>query len=86
MVKAGEISRHGEVKSHGALKRTQLWEVGEVVKVGFLKLQVLAKVPTPGNYLPDQYALGAASGAIYRFIPHHGITKCSSLKDAMQPA
>jgi hypothetical protein len=86
MIKSGEISRHGEQKTFGAAKRTQLWEVGEIVNVGFLKLKVLAKVATPGNYLPDQYALGAASGAIYRFIPHHGITRCSSLEDAMQPA
>lgn len=53
------------------------------MKVGFLKLKVLAKVPTPGDYMPDAYALGSAKGAIYRFVPHNGLTKCASLDEAM---
>lgn len=61
----------------------QLWEVGEIVKVGFLKLKVLAKVPTPGDYMPDAYALGSEKGGFYRFVPHFGITKCASLAEAM---
>lgn len=61
----------------------QVWEVGEVVKVGFLKLKVLAKVPTPGDYMPDAYALGSATGSIYRFVPHYGIKKCASLEEAL---
>lgn len=65
----------------------QLWEVGETVKVGFLSLRVLAKVATPGNYLPDQYALTNADGSrFYRFIPHNGCTRVDSLSDAMVPA
>lgn len=65
----------------------QNWSVGEVVKVGFLRLRVLAKVATPGNYLPDQYALTDASGErFYRFVPHNGLTRMSSLADAMVPA
>lgn len=66
---------------------TQCWQVGEIVQVGFVRgLKVLAKVPTPGNYLPDQYALGSAKGAIYRFVPHNGLTRCASLEEAMVPA
>lgn len=70
------------------IKRTkQIWEVGEVVKVGFMQLRVIAKVATPGNWLPDQYALTDASGAkFYRFIPHNGCTRVESLADAMVPA
>ncbi len=41
-------------------KAGNTWEVGEMVKVGFLTLKVLAKVPTPGDYMPDAYALGSA--------------------------
>jgi hypothetical protein len=61
----------------------QTWEIGEMVKVGFLTLKVLAKVPTPGDYMPDAYALGSAKGGIYRFVPHNGLTKCASLEEAM---
>lgn len=59
------------------------WEVGEIVRVGFLKLKVLAKVPTPGDYLPDAYALGSANGSIYKFTPYNGLTRCASLEEAM---
>ena len=61
----------------------QSWEVGEMVKVGFLTLQVLGKVPTPGDYMPDAYVLGSAKGGIYRFVPHRGLTKCRDLTEAM---
>jgi hypothetical protein len=64
----------------------QSWEVGSAVKVGFLTLKVVAKVATPGNWLPDQYALTNGKGTFYRFIPHNGLVKCWSLDEAMQPA
>jgi len=54
----------------------QSWEVGEVVKVGFLKLRVLSKEPTPGDYMPDAYILcGLANNSHkrYRFVPHNGL-------------
>lgn len=69
------------------MTKQQDWSVGEWVKVGFLRLRVLAKVATPGNWLPDQYALTDATGAkFYRFIPHNGVTRCASLEEAMVPA
>jgi hypothetical protein len=61
----------------------QSWEIGSVVKVGFLRLRVLAKVATPGNRLPDQYALTNDAGKFYRFIPHNGLERCDSLQHAM---
>jgi hypothetical protein len=65
----------------------QNWNVGETVKVGFLRLRVLAKVATPGNYLPDQYAMTSADGSrFYCFIPHNGLTRVDSLAAAMVPA
>ena len=65
----------------------QVWQVGETVKVGFLSLRILAKVATPGNYLPDQYALTDKTGdRFYRFIPHNGLERCDSLQAAMVPA
>jgi len=67
-------------------KSKQVWEVGEIVKVGFLQLRVLAKVATPGNYLPDQYALGDVKGRIYRFVPHNGLARCVDLTEAMEAA
>ena len=66
---------------------SQNWSVGETVKVGFLRLRVLAKVATPGNYLPDQYAMTNADGSrFYRFIPHNGLVRVQSLAEAMVPA
>ena len=62
----------------------QVWEVGETVKVGFMRLRVLAKVATPGNWLPDQYALTDSTGEkFYRFIPHNGCERVSNLSEAM---
>lgn len=63
----------------------QDWSIGAVVRVGFLRLRVLAKVATPGNWLPDQYALTDATGErFYRFVPHNGLTRCATLADAME--
>lgn len=64
----------------------QVWFPGFQVKVGFLTLTVVEKVATPGNWLPDQYALQSAKGDFYRFIPHNGLTKCASLAEAMEVA
>ena len=61
----------------------QDWSVGQQVKVGFMSLEVLAKIATPGDYLPDAYALKSARGQFYRFVPHNGLTKCYSLAEAM---
>lgn len=62
----------------------QMWEVGETVKIGFLTLIVSAKIPTPGDWLPDAYALCDKSGQrFYRFVPHNGLSRCTSLADAM---
>ena len=68
-------------------KAKQNWQVGETVQVGFLRLRILAKVATPGNFLPDQYALTNADGSrFYRFVPHNGCERVESLEAAMVPA
>lgn len=68
-------------------RSSQNWEVGESVKVGFLTLRVLGKTATPGNYLPDQYALTDKTGEkFYRFIPYNGLERCGSLSEAMLSA
>ena len=57
---------------------TQSWQVGEIVKVGFLRLRVIQRVPTPGDYKPDAYilcGLGAGSSRQYRFVPHNGLER-----------
>lgn len=61
----------------------QVWVEGEMVKVGFLTLKVLKRVPTPGDYMPDAYILGSAKGGIYRFVPHNGLNKFASLEEAL---
>ena len=66
--------------------RRQDWTPGQTVKVGFMALEVVAKVATPGNFLPDQYALKSSKGVFYRFIPHNGLTKCWSLDEALEVA
>jgi hypothetical protein len=56
----------------------QAWEVGEVVKVGFLTLRVTAKEPSPGDWAPDAYllcGLGDKHDRKYRFVPHNGIER-----------
>ena len=66
-------------------KSKQCWEVGEVVKVGFLTLRVVEKEPTPGDYLPDAYilcGLGDKAHRTYRFVPHNGLER---IMDRMDP-
>ena len=54
----------------------QAWEVGETVKVGWMTLTVLEKIPTPGDYRPDKYHLvDLRNGNEYEFTPHRGIKK-----------
>jgi hypothetical protein len=61
----------------------QDWTVGASVKVGFLTLEVLAKVATPGDGLPDMYVLwNPNTSAIYNFTPHRGLTRHDTVEDA----
>jgi hypothetical protein len=62
----------------------QKWEIGQIVKVGFVSgLEVIGKVATPGDYMPDLYVLVQASTKrIYRFVPHNGLTRCATLQEA----
>ena len=53
----------------------QNWTPGNIVKIGFLKLKVLAVIPTPGDYKPDQYILESPTGKLYTFTPHHGLKR-----------
>lgn len=60
-----------------AITRTrQDWAEGQTVKVGFLQLQVVLCIPTPGDYAPDAYILvNAAQTQLYKFVPHNGLEK-----------
>lgn len=78
----------------------QDWTIGQTVSVGFLRdLEVVEKVPTPGDYAPDAYvlrkftrtAVGNGRGlsitpdyTYYRFVPHKGIERRQSLADARE--
>lgn len=65
-------------------KSKQNWEIGQIVKVGFVAgLEVIGKVATPGDYMPDLFVLVQASTKrIYRFVPHNGLTRCNTLQEA----
>jgi len=55
-------------------KSKQSWEVGEMVKVGFLTLRVMGKQETPGDYKPDAYVLANKDvSKFYVFVPHNGL-------------
>ena len=57
-------------------KSKQVWEVGKIVKVGFLSLIVTGREPTPGDYMPDAYWLCSKDGTKrYRFVPHNGLER-----------
>ncbi|MDE2472930.1 MAG: hypothetical protein KGL35_30515 [Bradyrhizobium sp.] len=65
----------------------QSWQVGDTVKVGFIAgLEVVKKIPTPGDWAPDAYALWQPNtGRFYRFVPHNGLHRCRDLADACAP-
>ena len=50
----------------------QDWSIGNVVKVGFMKLQV-ESVKAVKDGMPDIYTLISEKGKKYEFIPHNGL-------------
>jgi hypothetical protein len=57
----------------------QTWEIGQLVKVGFLtNLKVIKKIPTPKDYMPDAYLLSRQDSKgntkFYEFVPHNGLS------------
>jgi hypothetical protein len=67
-------------------KASQSWAIGATVRVGFIAdLEVVAKLPTPGDYAPDRYALRSPAGAWYQFTPHQGLRRAADRTDAMNP-
>ena len=80
------LGKGGKGRQGGSVitKTKQNWTLGATVKVGFLQLRVLALIPTPGNYLPDEYALESLDGGKwYRFTPHNGIYRVASREAAL---
>ena len=71
--------------SHFTFKPRQSFEVGNVVKIGFVAgLEVVKKIGTPGDYRPDFYVLWqSATNRFYAFQPHYGLTRCATLAAAM---
>lgn len=53
----------------------QNWTPGAMVRVGFLHLRVLKRVPTPGDGMPDEWLLESTNGVRYSFVPHHGLVR-----------
>lgn len=56
-------------------KTKQDWTIGNVVRVGFLTLRVIA-VRAEYDYMPDIYTLESLdSTKQYEFIPHNGLNR-----------
>lgn len=53
----------------------QDWSIGRTVKVGFMSLEVIAYIPTPGDWAPDIYVLESGNGRRYEFTPHMGLQR-----------
>ena len=66
--------------------KTQTWQAGEVVKVGFVSgLEVIKKIATPGDHRPDAYVLWQPiKNRFYTFQPHFGLTRCETLEEALE--
>jgi hypothetical protein len=64
----------------------QVWQEGETVNVGFVRgLEVVKRVPTPGDFAPDAYALWQpTTGRFYRFVPHNGLERCNTLAESLE--
>ena len=53
----------------------QDWTPGALVKIGFMALEVVECIPTPGDFLPDDYRLwNPKNGKQYTFTPHNGLS------------
>jgi hypothetical protein len=70
------------------MKQKQNWSIGATVRIGFMQLRVISeKIPTPGNYAADEYALESIDGTRwYRFTPHQGVYRCDSRAEALTGA
>jgi len=56
-------------------KTKQKWDIGCIVKVGFLTLKVIG-IEQVVDGLPDIYKLESLDGIrLYEFIPHNGLTR-----------
>ena len=54
----------------------QRWQMGEKVKVGFLKLVVLGNIGSQFKGSPESYRLvNPNTGRTYRFTPYNGLEK-----------
>ena len=67
-------------------KAKQDWTIGQTVKIGFVAgLEIIQKVATPGDWMPDLYVLKQqGTGRIYRFVPHNGLSRCASIAEACE--
>jgi hypothetical protein len=68
-------------------KPKQSFEVGNIVNIGFVSgLEVVKKVPTPGDWKPDFYVLwNSTKNVFYAFQPHNGgLVRCYDLAEALK--
>jgi hypothetical protein len=70
---------YGRRQRFGSGPSFQDWSDGATVKVGWLTLRVIERVPTPGDGLPDFYRLVSEDGTRrYEFTPHDGLYRVYS--------
>ena len=56
-------------------KTKQNWDIGQIVKVGFLKLKII-NIKSINDGLPDIYILKSLDDTrLYEFIPHNGLNR-----------
>ena len=75
----GVTSWHKTSKEYIVIKNTkQVWEIDQVVSVGFMKnLRVIGYKKTT-DWKPDAYLLESTKGVFYEFVPHNGLTRLDS--------
>lgn len=57
------------------ISKNASWQVGAIVKVGFMSLRVLGS-RAEKDWMPDIYELESLDGSKqYEFIPHHGLSR-----------
>jgi hypothetical protein len=63
------------------LAKNKNWEIGAVVKIGFMTLRVVS-VEVIKDGLPDIYHLESLDGSKrYEFIPHNGLRRIEKSRD-----
>lgn len=71
-INIGEDRRNVPVAARD--RPVNIWTPDAIVKVGYMTLRVVKRIPTPGDGKPDQWELESVNGdRTYRFAPYSGL-------------